>query len=82
MKLLKKMLSFFIISILLFHSIKFPAYASPNTTAQSPVRVAVFLNSFNDPFISDVKKRLEDIQVSTRLFFYWVPIYLYFLSFL
>ncbi len=62
MKLLKKTLSFFIISILLFHCIKFPAYASPNTTAQSPVRVAVFLNSFNDPFISDVKKSLEDIQ--------------------
>ena len=62
MKILKKLLSLIIISILLLHSIKNPVYASPNITTQNPVKVGVFLNNFNDPFISDVKKNLEDIQ--------------------
>jgi methyl-galactoside transport system substrate-binding protein len=62
MKILKKLLSFIIISILLLQSIKNPVYASPNISTQTPVKVGVFLNNFNDPFISDVKKNLEDIQ--------------------
>jgi len=62
MKILKKLLSFIIIFILLLHSIKNPAYASPNITTQNPIKVGVFLNNFNDPFISAVKKNLEDIQ--------------------
>lgn len=62
MKILKKLLSLIIISILLLHSIKSPVYSSPNITTQNPVKVGVFLNNFNDPFISDVKKNLEDIQ--------------------
>ena len=61
MKILKKILSLIIISILLLHSIKNTAYASPNTT-QNPIKVAVFLNDINDSFISNVKKSLEDIQ--------------------
>jgi len=62
MKILKKLLSLIIISILLLHIIKNPVYASPNITTQNPVKIGVFLNNFNDPFISDVKKNLEDIQ--------------------
>ena len=62
MKILKKILSIAFISILLLHSIKNTTYASPNITTQNPIKVAVFLNDFNDQFISNVKKNLEDIQ--------------------
>jgi len=62
MKILKKILSFAIISILLLHSIKITAYASPNISPETPIKVAVFLNDFNDQFISNVKKNLEGIQ--------------------
>ena len=62
MKILKKLLSLIIISILLVHSIKTAVYASPNISTQNPVKVGVFLNNFNDPFISDVRKSLENIQ--------------------
>ncbi|HEX9026668.1 MAG TPA: galactose ABC transporter substrate-binding protein [Clostridium sp.] len=62
MKILKKILSLAFISVLLFHSIKNTAYASPDISPQSPLKVAVFLNNFNDQFISNVKKNLEDIQ--------------------
>ena len=47
MKILKKILSLTIISILLLHSIKNTAYASSDTPTQKPVKVAVFLNDFN-----------------------------------
>jgi methyl-galactoside transport system substrate-binding protein len=62
MKILKKILSLTIISILLLHSIKITAYASPDISPQNPIKVAVFLNDFNDQFISNVKKNLEYIQ--------------------
>jgi methyl-galactoside transport system substrate-binding protein len=62
MNILKKLLSLIIISILLLHSIKTPVYAIPNITTQNPVKVGVFLNNLNDPFISNVKKNLEDLQ--------------------
>lgn len=61
MNILKKIVSLTIIFILLLHSIKNTAYASSSTT-QNPVKVAIFLNDFNDPFISNVKKSLEYIQ--------------------
>ena len=62
MKKLKKILSLVFISVLLLHSIKNTAYASPDISPQNPLKVAVFLNDFNDQFISNVKKNLEDIQ--------------------
>lgn len=64
MNILKKLLSFIIISILLLHTIERTAYsyANANINGQSSVKVAVFLNDFNDPFISNVKKNLENIQ--------------------
>jgi len=61
MKLLKKILSF-IITILLLHSIKNTAYASLNGSIQNPVKVAVFLFSFDDLYLSHTKKNLENIQ--------------------
>ena len=62
MNILKKILSLTIISILLLHSLKITADASPDISPQNPIKVAVFLNDFNDQFISNVKKNLEDIQ--------------------
>lgn len=62
MKILKKILSLTIISILLLHSTKITADASPDIGADNPIKVAVFLNAFNDQFISNVQKNLEDIQ--------------------
>lgn len=62
MKILKKILSLTIISILLLHSAKITADASPNIITNNPIKVAVFINDFNDQFISNVKKNLEDIQ--------------------
>ena len=62
MRILKKILSLTIISILLLCSIKNTADASPNINPENPIKVAVFLNSFNDQFISNVMKNLEDIQ--------------------
>jgi methyl-galactoside transport system substrate-binding protein len=62
MKILKKTLSLTIISLLLLHSIKITADASPDISPKNPIKVAVFLNDFNDQFISNVKKNLEYIQ--------------------
>lgn len=62
MKLLKKILSLVIISILLLYSIKNVAYAETNTSPKNPIKVAVFLNNFSDKFISNVKKNLEYIE--------------------
>lgn len=62
MNILKKSLSLIIISILLLHIIERTASASTTINGQSPVKVGVFINDFNDPFISNVKKNLEDIQ--------------------
>ena len=53
MRIFEKLLSFVIISILLLYNINNAVYASPNITTQTPVKVAVFLNNFNDPFISN-----------------------------
>jgi len=62
MNIIKKILSLIIISILLSHSVKTNVYAVQNTATQDPVNVGVFLHNFNDPFLSNVKKDLEDIQ--------------------
>lgn len=61
MNILKKILSLAIISILLFHSTQ-SSIALSAVTPKTPVKIAVFLNNFNDQFISTVKKNLEAIQ--------------------
>ncbi len=62
MKILKKILSLTFISIFLLYIISQTTYASPDISSQTPLKVGVFLNSFSDLFISNVKKNLEDIQ--------------------
>lgn len=62
MKIFKNILSIAFISIFLLNSINTTTYATPNSSSQTPIKVGVFLNSFNDIFISNVKKNLEDIQ--------------------
>ena len=59
MKILKKILSLAFISVLLLYSIKNTAYASPDISPENPLKAAVFLNDFNDQFISNVKKNLK-----------------------
>jgi len=62
MKILKKLLSFIIISILLLHSIKNIAYAIPDAPTQKPIKVGVFLVDLSNVFNSDLKKSLEELQ--------------------
>ena len=61
MNIFKKVLSLTIISILLFHSTQ-SSIALSAVNPENPVKIAVFLNDFNDQFISTVKKNLETIQ--------------------
>jgi len=62
MKILKKILSFIIVSILLSHCIENTAYASPNIPIQKPIKVGVFLADLSNVFNSDLKKSLEELQ--------------------
>ncbi|WP_026888706.1 galactose ABC transporter substrate-binding protein [Clostridium beijerinckii] len=62
MRFFKNALSFMIISILLLRSIETSVYATPNTNSQDQVKIAVFLSNFNSPFISSLKKDLEEVQ--------------------
>jgi methyl-galactoside transport system substrate-binding protein len=62
MSVLKKIISITIISIVILHNVQINVFASPNATTETPVNIAVFLNNFNDLFISNLKKSLEDIQ--------------------
>jgi len=66
MKIIKKIVSIAFISVLLLQIIKSTTYASPSTTSQDIVKVAVFLNDFNDQFISKVRNNLEDIQKENK----------------
>ncbi|WP_396136441.1 hypothetical protein [Clostridium sp. SHJSY1] len=62
MNILKKSLSLIIVSIFLLQSIENTTYASPTLNATTPIKAAVFLNNFNDLFIDDAKKALENVQ--------------------
>ena len=62
MKIIKKIVSIAFISVLLLQIVKSTTYASPSITSRNLVKVAVFLNDFNDQFISNVRNNLEDIQ--------------------
>lgn len=62
MKIFKKILLLTSILIFLLQSFKNTVSASQYTNSQNPIKVAVFLNDFNDKFISNVMKNLEDIQ--------------------
>ncbi|WP_160691962.1 galactose ABC transporter substrate-binding protein [Clostridium sp. C2-6-12] len=63
MKVSKNIFFLPIISILLFLFVtRNIVYATSAPNTQTPIKAAVFLNDFNDQFISNVKKNLEAIQ--------------------
>lgn len=62
MNIFKRMLSFIIVSILIFYSMANNAYAIQTSPTTNPLKVGVFFHTFNDPFILNVRKNLEDIQ--------------------
>ena len=61
-KIIKKIVSIAFIFVSLLQIAKITTYASPSITSRNLVKVAVFLNDFNDTFISNVRNNLEDIQ--------------------
>lgn len=69
MKILKKMLSFaitiVIMSVTLINNTIRNTSAIETTTTSAPVKAAVFLYTFNDPFLSLVRQNLETIQKET-----------------
>lgn len=62
MKRLKKILLFIIISILLLQCMKNTAYASQTLPIQKTIKIGVFLVDLTNPFNSDLKKNLEELQ--------------------
>ena len=66
MNVLKKLISVITVILLLSNIIPYNAYAIQNSTNQPPLKVAVFLNNFDDLFIYEVKKSLEDIQAENE----------------
>jgi methyl-galactoside transport system substrate-binding protein len=62
MKILKKILSLIVLSILLLHIIENTAYASPDLPTQKPIKAAVFSNNLNALLASEAKKSLEAVQ--------------------
>lgn len=63
MNVLKKLKLFIIIVLLLSNTISYNAYALQIATNQPQLKVAVFINNFEDLFLYEVKKNLEDIQI-------------------
>lgn len=63
MNLLKKSKLIIIVILLLSNIIPYNTYSLQNTTAQPQLKVAVFINNFEDSFLYEVKKNLEDIQI-------------------
>ena len=70
MKSLKKVLAFILVWIMMSTSIIACSLnktsASSNITTRRPVKIGVLLHSFDDPYISIVKKTLEDIQMKNK----------------
>lgn len=70
MKSSKKVLAFILVWIMMSTSIIACSLkitnASSNITTRRPVKIGVLLYSFDDPYISIVKKTLEDIQMKNK----------------
>lgn len=66
MNVLKKLTSTIIVILLLLNIIPSKTYAQQNPTNQTKLKVAVFINNFDDSFLYEVKKSLEDIQVENK----------------
>ncbi|WP_026888941.1 galactose ABC transporter substrate-binding protein [Clostridium beijerinckii] len=63
MNVLKKMKLIIIIILLLSNIIPHNTYALQNSTTPPKLKVAVFINNFEDLFLYEIKKNLEDIQI-------------------
>jgi len=66
MNIFKKIVSLIMITIImtvtLINNTQISVYATPNISSNKPVKVGVFISTFNDPYLSLVKQNLEDIQ--------------------
>lgn len=56
MNVIKKLISTIIVIILLLNIIPSNVYAQQNPTNQTKLKVAVFINNFDDLFLNEVKK--------------------------
>lgn len=67
MKILKKILSFIIIlAIIPTYNLKTALYANAQVLPEKPVKVATLLFALDDPYISLVRNRLEEIQNKSK----------------
>lgn len=66
MNILKKLIPVIIVILLLSNIIPYNAYALQNSTNQPKLKVAVFINNFDDLFLYEIKKSLEDIQAENK----------------
>jgi methyl-galactoside transport system substrate-binding protein len=66
MNVIKKLKLIIIIILLLLNIIQCNAYALQTSTNQTPLKVAVFINNFDDLFLYEIKKSLEAIQVENN----------------
>jgi len=62
--MIKKLLYSILVFIFLLQSMDIIAYASTNS--ESPVKIAVFIDNFNDLFVSNVMKDLKNIQEENK----------------
>lgn len=66
MKIFRKILAFIMITIImtitLIDSSQNNVYASPNDILKKPIKVGVFISTFDDAYLSLVKQNLEDVQ--------------------
>jgi len=66
MKIFKNIVSLIMITIImtvtLINNTQISVYATPNVSSNKPVKVGVFISTFNDPYLSLVKQNLEDVQ--------------------
>ncbi|OPJ58651.1 galactose ABC transporter substrate-binding protein [Clostridium chromiireducens] len=66
MNILKKLISAIIVMLLLSNIIPYNAYALQTSTNEPELKVAVFINNFDDLFLYEIKRNLEDIQAENE----------------
>ncbi|BCZ46778.1 galactose ABC transporter substrate-binding protein [Clostridium gelidum] len=62
MKILKRTLVIIMLTVVLMNNIQTNIYAYAQISPEKPLKIAVILFSFDDPYISLVRKSLEEIQ--------------------
>jgi len=66
LKVFKKVLALimitFLITVTLIDTSQNIVYASPNANSKQPIKIAIFISTFDDSYLSLVKQNLEDIQ--------------------